>query len=156
MRWGLPYNAPMIGAKLVFPGPNMGDRRTSLDLMNERAGDRGGRRARRSGQLLLNHLRQTGTKLETLTRTVIGGSAVPLSMIQAFDDEHGVTVVQGWGMTEMSPLGTVSTLRPDQESLPLAEQLPAACAAGHGIFGVAMKVVDEDGQRAAVGRQVVG
>jgi fatty-acyl-CoA synthase len=142
--WGLAYNAPMTGAKLVFPGPKMGDPAVLTQLMNEE------RVTLAAGvptiwTLLLNHLRQTGTKLETLTRTVIGGSAVPLSMIQAFHEEHGVTVVQGWGMTEMSPLGTVSTLRPDQESLPLAEQFRLRALAGHGIFGVSMKVVDEDG-----------
>ena len=143
--WGLAYNAPMTGAKLVFPGPKMGDAATLTQLMNEE------RVTLAAGvptiwTLLLNHLRQTGTKLETLTRTMIGGSAVPLSMIQAFHHEFGVTVVQGWGMTEMSPLGTVSTLRPGMESLPLEEQFRLRQLAGHGVFGVSMKIVDEEGR----------
>ena len=143
--WGLAYNAPMTGAKIVFPGPKMGDPAVLTQLMNEEkvtlaAG------VPTIWTLLLNHLRQTGTKLETLNRTVIGGSAVPLSMIEAFHREHGVTVVQGWGMTETSPLGTVSTLRPGMESLPLEEQFRMRQLAGHGIFGIAMKIVDEDGK----------
>jgi len=96
--------------------------------------------------LLLNHLQQTGEKLETLQRCLIGGSAVPLQMIRDFRDRHGVTVVQGWGMTEMSPLGTVSTLRPEQRELPAEEQVQLRGKAGHGIFGVSMKVVDEQGK----------
>ena len=143
--WGLAYNAPMTGAKLVFPGPKMGDPAVLTQLMNEEkvtlaAG------VPTIWTLLLNHLRQTGTKLETLQRTVIGGAAVPLSMIEAFHREHGITVVQGWGMTEMSPLGTVSTLRPEQESLPIEEQHRLRQLAGHGIFGVSMKVVDDAGR----------
>ena len=67
-------------------------------------------------------------------------------MIREFQDQHGVAVVQGWGMTEMSPLGTVSTLRPEMEKLPAEEQLQLRAKAGHGIFGVAMKVVDDDGR----------
>jgi fatty-acyl-CoA synthase len=143
--WGLAYNAPMTGAKLVFPGPKMGDPAVLTQLMNEEkvtlaAG------VPTIWTLLLTYLRQTGTKLETLTRTVIGGSAVPLSMIQAFHHELGVMVVQGWGMTETSPLGTVSTLRPAQEQLPLEEQFRLRQLAGHGIFGIAMKIVDEEGR----------
>ncbi len=143
--WGLAYNAPMTGAKLVFPGPKMGDPAVLTQLMNEEkvtlaAG------VPTIWTLLLNYLRQSGTKLETLNRTVIGGSAVPLSMIEAFHREHGITVVQGWGMTETSPLGTVSTLRPGMESLPLEEQFRMRQLAGHGIFGIAMKIVDEDGR----------
>jgi fatty-acyl-CoA synthase len=143
--WGLPYNAPMTGAKLVFPGPRMGDPATLVQLMNEE------RVTLAAGvptvwQMLLNHLQQSGGRLETLQRTLIGGSAVPLQMIRDFRDRHGVTVVQGWGMTELSPLGTVSTLRPEQELLSPEEQVTLRGRAGHGVFGVAMKIVDEHGE----------
>jgi fatty-acyl-CoA synthase len=146
--WGLPYNAPMTGAKLVFPGPKMGDAAVLATLMNEE------RVTLAAGvptvwQLLLNHLAQTGTRLETLERTLIGGSAVPLQMIRDFRDRHRVTVVQGWGMTELSPLGTVSTLRPDQLALPEEEQVLLRGKAGHGIVGISMKIVDESGQEVA-------
>ena len=143
--WGLPYNAPMVGAKLVFPGPKMGDAATLTQLMNEE-GVTLAAAVPTVWMLLLNHLAQTGDKLKSLKRTVIGGSAVPIQMIRDFRDRHGVTVIQGWGMTELSPLGTVSTLRPEQEVLPLEDQAQLRAKAGHGIFGVAMKIVDDDGR----------
>jgi acyl-CoA synthetase (AMP-forming)/AMP-acid ligase II len=143
--WGLPYNAPMTGAKLVFPGPRMGDAATLTQLMNEE-GVTLAAAVPTVWTMLLNHLQQTGEKLRTLERTVIGGSAVPLQMIRDFRDRHGVTVIQGWGMTETSPLGSVSTLRPEQLQLPEEEQVLLRGKAGHGIFGISMKVVDEDGK----------
>jgi acyl-CoA synthetase (AMP-forming)/AMP-acid ligase II len=143
--WGLPYNAPMVGAKLVFPGPKMGDAATLTQLMNEE------RVTLAAGvptvwQMLLQYLQQTGGTIATLERTVIGGSAVPLQMIRDFRDRHGVTVIQGWGMTELSPLGTVSTLRPEQRHLPPEEQVQLRGKAGHGIFGIEMKIVDDAGR----------
>ena len=143
--WGLPYNVPMTGARLVFPGPRMGDPATLHRLLNEERVTLAAA-VPTVWTMLLNHLQQTGGKLETLERTLIGGSAVPLQMIRDFRDRHGVTVVQGWGMTEMSPLGTVSTLRPEQLQLPEEEQVLLRGKAGHGIFGVAMRIVDESGK----------
>jgi acyl-CoA synthetase (AMP-forming)/AMP-acid ligase II len=142
--WGLPYNAPMTGAKLVFPGPRMGDAPTLTQLMNEE-GVTLAAAVPTVWTMLLNHLQQSGEKLRTLERTVIGGAAVPLQMIRDFRDRHGVTVIQGWGMTETSPLGSVSTLRPEQLLLPPEEQVLLRGKAGHGIFGISMKVVDENG-----------
>jgi fatty-acyl-CoA synthase len=142
--WGLPYNAPMVGAKLVFPGPKMGDPATLTALLNEE-GVTLAAAVPTVWQMLLQHLKQSGEPLRTLKRTVIGGSAVPAQMIRDFRDRHGVTVIQGWGMTELSPLGTVSTLWPEQEALPAEEQVQLRARAGHGIFGVAMKVVDDAG-----------
>jgi fatty-acyl-CoA synthase len=143
--WGLPYNAPMVGAKLVFPGPKMGDAATITQLLNEEQVTLAAA-VPTVWMLLLNHLAQTGSKLTSLKRTVIGGSAVPIQMIRDFRDKHGITVIQGWGMTELSPLGTVSTLRPEQESLTPEEQAQVRAKAGHGIFGVEMKIVDDDGK----------
>jgi fatty-acyl-CoA synthase len=143
--WGLPYNAPMVGAKLVFPGPKMGDAATITQLLNEEKVTLAAA-VPTVWMLLLNHLAQTGGKLETLRCTVIGGSAVPIQMIRDFRDKHGVTVIQGWGMTELSPLGTVSTLRPEQERLSAEEQAQVRAKAGHGIFGVEMKIVDDEGK----------
>jgi acyl-CoA synthetase (AMP-forming)/AMP-acid ligase II len=143
--WGLPYNAPIVGAKLVFPGPKMGDAATLTQLLNEE-GVTLAAAVPTVWMLLLNHLAQTGDRLKTLQRTVIGGSAVPIQMIRDFRDRHGVTVIQGWGMTETSPLGTVSTLRPEQEALPPEEQAQLRARAGHGIFGIEMKIVDDEGK----------
>ena len=142
--WGLPYNAAMVGAKLVFPGPRMGDAATLTQLMNEERVTLAAA-VPTVWTMLLQHLQQSGAKLATLERTVIGGSAVPLQMIRDFRDRHGITVVQGWGMTETSPLGSVSTLRPDQLLLPEEEQVLLRGKAGHGIFGIAMKIVDDSG-----------
>jgi fatty-acyl-CoA synthase len=142
--WGLPYNAGMVGAKLVFPGPRMGDAPTLTQLMNEEKVTLAAA-VPTVWTMLLHHLQQSGAKLETLERTVIGGSAVPLQMIRDFRDRHGVTVVQGWGMTETSPLGSVSTLRPEQLQLPAEDQVLLRGRAGHGIFGISMKIVDDNG-----------
>jgi acyl-CoA synthetase (AMP-forming)/AMP-acid ligase II len=143
--WGLPYNAAMVGSKLVFPGPKMGDPAVLTQLMNEE-GVTMAAGVPTVWTMLLNHLRLTGTKLTTLKRTLIGGSAVPLQMIRDFQLEHGVDVLQGWGMTEMSPLGTVGSLRPSADALPLEEQFKLRARQGRGIFGVEMKVVDDDGR----------
>ena len=143
--WGLPYNAAMVGSKLVFPGPKMGDPAVLTQLTNEE-GVTMAAGVPTVWTMLLNHLRLTGTKLTTLKRTLIGGSAVPLQMIRDFQLEHGVDVLQGCGMTEMSPLGTVGSLRPSADALPLEEQFKLRAKQGRGIFGVEMKVVDDDGR----------
>jgi fatty-acyl-CoA synthase len=143
--WGLPYNAAMTGTKLVLPGPKMGDGETLVDLMNSE-GVTMAAGVPTVWTLLLNYLAQTGRKVPTLKKTLVGGSAVPISMIRAFEEQHGVTVLQGWGMTETSPLGTVGTLRPDMQSLPAEERYRMHAKQGHGIFGIEMKVVDEDGR----------
>jgi fatty-acyl-CoA synthase len=143
--WGLPYNAAMTGTKLVFPGPKMGDAETLVDLMNSE-GVTMAAGVPTVWTLLLNYLAQTGKKVPTLKRTLVGGSAVPLSMIKTFSEAHGVKVLQGWGMTETSPLGTVGALRPEMELLPAEERYRLHAKQGHGIFGIEMKVVDEDGQ----------
>ena len=143
--WGLPYNAPIVGAQLVFPGPKMGDAATLTALMNEEKVTLAAA-VPTVWQMLLAYLDQSGLKLETLKRTVIGGSAVPIQMIRDFRDRHGVTVIQGWGMTETSPLGSCSTLRPEQEALPPEVQAQLRAKAGHGIFGITMKIVDDEGK----------
>ena len=142
--WGLPYNAAMTGTKLVLPGPKMGDAETLVDLMNSE-GVTMAAGVPTVWTLLLNYMAQTGKKVPTLKKTLIGGSAVPLSMIKAFAEQHGVTALQGWGMTETSPLGTVGTLRPEMQSLPAEERYKMHAKQGHGIFGIEMKVVDDDG-----------
>ena len=142
--WGLPYNAGMTGTKLVLPGPKMGDAETLVDLMNTEAVTMAAG-VPTVWTLLLNYLAQTGKKVPTLRKTLVGGSAVPLSMIKTFEEQHGVTVLQGWGMTETSPLGTVGTLRPEMQSLPAEERYRMHAKQGHGIFGIEMKIVDDDG-----------
>jgi fatty-acyl-CoA synthase len=97
-------------------------------------------------QMLLGHMQTEGVKFSTLKRTVIGGSACPPAMIEAFNNDYGVEVLHAWGMTEMSPLGTVCTLKRDQMELTPAEQMKVRLKQGRAVYGVDMKIVDADGK----------
>jgi acyl-CoA synthetase (AMP-forming)/AMP-acid ligase II len=142
--WGLPYNAPIVGAKLVFPGPKMGDPATLAALIGEESVTHAaGVPTVWTG--LLNYLDETGKRVPTLKRTLVGGSAVPLKMIRDFDEKHGIVVQQGWGMTEMSPLGTVNAYAPDSDE-PIEETWRKRTLQGRAVFGVDMKIVDEQGR----------
>ena len=96
-------------------------------------------------QMLLNHVKAGGFRFSTLNRTVIGGSACPPAMIHAFQDEFGVSVLHAWGMTEMSPLGTLCTLKNKHQALPRDEQMKVLQKQGRAIYGVDMKIVDSSG-----------
>lgn len=142
--WGIPYSGLMVGSKLVMPGPKMGDGETLCNLMNEE------KVTVSLGvptvwMALLQYLEKAGKKLETLQRTVIGGAAVPESMIRAFHEKHGVDVLQGWGMTEMSPLGTLNSPKSGMESMSDDEMIRLKVKAGRTIYGVEMRIVDDEG-----------
>ncbi len=142
--WGIPYAAPIVGAKLVFPGPKMGDGETLYKLMeSEKVTLSLG--VPTVWLALLQYMDKTGVTTSTLQRTLVGGAAVPESMIREFDQKHGVTVQQGWGMTEMSPLGVVNVLKPKQKALPKEEQYRLLAKAGRGIFGCELKIEDDEG-----------
>jgi fatty-acyl-CoA synthase len=142
--WGVPYSALMVGAKLVLPGSRMGDGETLYQLMeSEEVTTALG--VPTVWAALLQYAAQTGKRLNKLQRTCIGGAAVPESMIREFRDRHDVVVQQGWGMTEMSPLGTCNTLKAGMECLSPDEVVKLKTKAGRGIFGVEMKIVDDDG-----------
>jgi fatty-acyl-CoA synthase len=141
--WGIPYSAAITGAKLVFPGPAL-DGKSVYDLMeSERVTYAAG--VPTVWQMMLTHMRAGNLKFSTLKRTVIGGSACPPAMIQAFNNDYGVEVLHAWGMTEMSPLGTLCTLKNKQLSLPADAQMQIRLKQGRAIFGVDMKIVDEAG-----------
>ena len=95
---------------------------------------------------LLQFCASEGKRLDKLRYTLVGGAAVPRSMIQEFRDVHGVELRQGWGMTEMSPLGTCNSSKAGMESLAADEELDLATKAGRGIFGCELRIVDDDGQ----------
>jgi len=142
--WGIPYSALMVGAKLVLPGPKMGDGETLYALMD--AEDVTLALGVPTVWLaLLQYMAKAGKRLDKLKSTIIGGAAVPRSMIEEFRDKHDVEVRQGWGMTEMSPLGTVNTTKAGLESMSGDEQLDLATKAGRGLFGVEMRIVNADG-----------
>lgn len=142
--WGVPYSAAITGAKLVMPGPKMADGEALYNLME-------GEDVTISLGVptvwlsLLQYTQKAGKKLTKLERTIIGGAAVPRMMIEAFRDRHGVEVRQGWGMTEMSPVGAVNTIKAGMESLGAEEKLDLGVKAGRGIFGCEMRIVDDDG-----------
>jgi acyl-CoA synthetase (AMP-forming)/AMP-acid ligase II len=142
--WGLPYSAAMTGAKLVFPGPAM-DGKSIFDLIeSEKVSFAAG--VPTVWQMMLAHMQAGNLKFSTLKRTVIGGSACPPAMITAFNDVYGVEVLHAWGMTEMSPLGTVCTLKNKHLPMGSDDKMKVRLKQGRGIFGVDLKIVDEAGK----------
>ncbi len=142
--WGLPYIACMVGAKMVFPGPAL-DGKSLHDLFeSERVTIAAG--VPTIWQGLLTHMDTHGLKFSTMKRTVIGGAAVPLAMVRHFDETYGVQVLQGWGMTEMSPLGTVSSFKAKHLQGSRQERHAVQASQGRGICGVDMKIVDPEGK----------
>ena len=140
--WAMAFSAPMVGAKLVMPGPKLdGDSVCEL-LTNEHVTMTAA--VPTVWLALLQYLEKTGKTLPDMQRVVIGGSAAPRSMIEAFEKKYGITVIHAWGMTEMSPLGTMGTLKPGIETLPYEQQLDYKCKQGHAPFGVEMKIVDDN------------
>jgi len=141
--WGIPYAAPMMGAKLVFPGPKMGDGET-LQALIEEEGVTFSAGVPTVWLALLEYLNSSGKQIESLNRVIIGGSACPESIMREFQDKHGVYVNHAWGMTETSPLGTVNTLKPEMKTLSEAEQYKIRLKQGRTLFGIQMKIVDDD------------
>jgi len=142
--WGIPYSAALTGAKLVFPGPAM-DGKSIYELIEaEKVTYAAG--VPTVWQMMLTHMKPSGLRFSTLRRTVIGGSACPPAMIQAFNDDYGVEVLHAWGMTEMSPLGTLCTLKNKHDSLPDDEKMKIRLKQGRVIYGVDMKIVDGNGE----------
>lgn len=141
--WGIPYSAALTGCKLVFPGPAL-DGKSLFELI-EAEGVTYAAGVPTVWQMLLGHIKPNGLRFSTLKRTVIGGSACPPAMITAFQDDFGVEVLHAWGMTEMSPLGTLCTLKNKQLQLPKDEQMKILQKQGRAIYGVDMRIVDSDG-----------
>ena len=143
--WGYPYAGMMVGAKIVLPGPKLGDAETLVSLINEEG-------ATIAGGVptvwlpLLEYLKKTGKEIKTLTRTVIGGSACPLSMMEDFRDNYGVRVLHGWGMTEMSPVGVVNTPNARTSQLTGDELKAHIVKQGRALPGVEIKITDDDNQ----------
>jgi len=142
--WGIPYSAAATGCKLVFPGPAM-DGKSIYELLEAARGTRA-RGVPTGWQMRRAHMQATGLRFGTVKGTVIGGSACPPAMINAFNDQYGVDVLHAWGMTEMSPLGTVCTLKNAQLALPPEEQMKVRLKQGRAVFGVDMKIVNELGE----------
>ncbi|BFM12143.1 3-(methylthio)propionyl-CoA ligase [Simiduia litorea] len=140
--WGLVYTCPMIGAKLVMPGPKMGDGETLCKLINQEA-------VTVSAGVptvwlaLLNYLEQSQQQIPTLTRVVTGGAACPQPIFDNFRERHGVEVHHAWGMTEMSPLGTYNTLKPHMLDWSEPEKTKVRLKQGRPAYGVELKITDD-------------
>ena len=142
--WGTPYAAAMTGSKQVFPGSGM-DGASLWELIDsEKVKLLLG--VPTVWMMLLNHMDNIGKTLETVQNVVIGGSAAPLSMIKKFQEQHDAFVVHAWGMTETSPIGTVNTQTVYMNQLPLAERYILQAKQGQPVYGIQLKIVNDDGQ----------
>ncbi|MDO8331702.1 MAG: long-chain-fatty-acid--CoA ligase [Fluviicoccus sp.] len=141
--WGTPYAATITGAKLVFPGAGM-DGASLYELINsEQATLLLGVPTVWLG--LLNYLDQINAKLHSVHSVVVGGSAAPLAMIKAFDQKHDAFLIHAWGMTELSPLGTINNLNKKLDALPREERYQRQLKQGRPVYGVEIKIADEEG-----------
>jgi fatty-acyl-CoA synthase len=143
--WGTPYACAIAGAKMVMPGPRMADGET-LQRLIETEDVTVALGVPTVWLALLTYLRDSGKTVPSLNRTVIGGAACPASVMEEFREKHGVDTIHAWGMTEMSPLGTLNAPRREMESLGAEEQNKSRLKQGRGIFGVDMKIVGDDEQ----------
>jgi len=135
---------PLSGAKMVFLGAAL-DGKSVYELM-ESEGVTFSAGVPTVWLGLLNYATEHGLKFSTFRRTVIGGSACPPAMMNTLIDQFGVEVIHGWGMTEMSPLGTTGGLLSKHLKLSREEQRKILQKQGHAIYGVDMKIVDDDGK----------
>ena len=141
--WGIPYAAAMSGAKLVFPGPKLDGASLHELFTSERVTLSLGVPTVWLG--LLQYLEQSGKRLDGLNRVTVGGSAAPRAMIEAFEEQYGVQCIHGWGMTEMSPVGSLALPKLKHLERSKDEQLAVKTKQGFPLFGVDMKVVGPDG-----------
>lgn len=143
--WSIVFSAPAAGAKLVLPGQQM-DGETVYRLIEEE-GVTVSTGVPTVWQMLLQHVQEKGTRFTTLERILVGGAACPESLIRAFEDDYGVEVIQGWGMTETSSAGTMSVPNAAVAAMPREEQRAYKCKQGRLLCGLEMKLVDDAGRR---------
>ena len=141
--WNTPYTCPMIGVKQVFPGPRLDGEGLYELLEGEKVSFSAGVPTVWLG--LLQYLEKSGKELTHLKKGLSGGSALPEALIRGFE-ARGIELQQGWGMTEMSPVGTVNNLPPHIHSLPQDERIPYQLKAGRALPFVDMRIVSEDGK----------
>jgi fatty-acyl-CoA synthase len=142
--WGIPYAAAMAGAKLVLPGPRLDGAGLFELLQSERVTVTAGVPTIWFG--LLDYLAKENRSLDHLECLIVGGAAAPPSMIEAFEEDHGVEVIHAWGMTETSPVATTGRLKRKFLGLPRAEQRRIKATQGRTLYGVETKIADDAGQ----------
>jgi fatty-acyl-CoA synthase len=143
--WSLAFSTPLTGATLVLPGAKL-DGASIYELLDKHKVTFTAA-VPTVWLMLLQDLEKTGGKLPHLKRVVIGGSACPRAMTQAFQDKYGVEVIHAWGMTEMSPLGSLCTMKPEYAALSGDARLDIQMKQGHPPFGVEMKITDDNGRK---------
>ena len=141
--WGTPYSAAMSGAKIVFPGAGMDGKNLHELIESEQATLLLGVPTVWLG--LLNYLDSINAKMHSVNHVVVGGSAAPLAMVRAFDEKHDAFLIHAWGMTEMSPLGTVNSPTTELMALPKEDRYKRQLKQGRPIYGVDLKIIDDDG-----------
>ena len=140
--WGLPYSVPLVGAKMVFPGPHL-DGKSLFELFeSERVTFSAGVPTVWLG--LITYAQQNKLKFSTFKRTVIGGSACPPAMMRTLENDFGVEVIHAWGMTEMSPIGTVSKLKASHDHLDDEAKHRLLEKQGRVVYGVDMLILDDE------------
>ena len=142
--WGLPFAGPLIGASLIMPGPNLDG--ASLWQLCEDEGVESAWGVPTIWQGLFAEIRKRGAKPAALRHIVVGGSAMPRSLTEGFE-KLGIDVNHAWGMTETSPLGSHGSLPVDKRDLPFDRRMALKATQGRRVFGVDLKIVDEDGRR---------
>ncbi len=146
--WNIPYSVAIAGFKIVFPGSKMGDGETLQQLIEEE-GVTVSAGVPTVWLNLLTYLRESNTRIESLERVIVGGAACPLSIMEEFEDSHGVYTYAAWGMTELSPLGTYNKLKHAREHYSDEEYAKQRLRAGRAIYGIEMKIVDDDNKELA-------
>ena len=142
--WGLPYSTALIGCRLVLPGHHLDGASLYNLFEEEKVTFSAGVPTIWLG--LINHAKQNNLKFSTFKRTVIGGSACPPAMIKTLQDDFGIEVIHAWGMTELSPLGTLSRLKAKHESLPKDAKEAILAKQGKGVYGIDMRIVGPNGE----------
>jgi len=140
--WGLPHSIPMVGGKLILPGPHM-DGKSIYNIIQAESCNKTCA-VPTVMTILLDHLDSNTLQIPTMTKIYIGGSAVPRSMIESFEERYDADVMHGWGMTE-TVVGTFNCSLPFMDELSLEERMKVRCKQGRPPFGLEMKIVDEEG-----------
>ena len=143
--WGIPHAAPLVGAKLVFNGPHFDGETLQRLFEEEQVTVSLGVPTIWLG--LLDYLRQSGKRIDSLRMLISGGAAPPLSMVEAIERDYGVPINHGWGMTETSPVAAAGINPRRLAGLAPDDRIKAKLKQGQALYGVDMKIVDDDGNR---------
>ena len=141
--WGISFSAPMVGCKVVMPGMNMDGESIYQLLTDEKVTFTAA--VPTVWLMLLQYLEANDLKLPYLKKVAIGGSAVPKMMLEKFEKDYDVSVMHAWGMTEMSPLGTIGAFKSGMEDLSFEEQINIKLKQGRATYMVEMKITDDEG-----------